>query len=508
MNKRKALINILTSTIFKVIIVIVTIFARSILMRQIGEEATGLFSLYTSIIGFLAIAELGVGTAITFSMYKPIINGDKDTVSALYYLYRKIYLIIFTIILAIGLLLTPLVPLLAKDNTGMFNIYGTYLLFLSAQLITYLYAHKTSFINAYLDNYITTTIHSIGLIIAAILQISVLYVTKNFTYFFVAILVGNIFQWVVTGTVFSKRYKKHINDNKILDKSIKNDVVVKVKALFLHRIGGLLVNTTDSIIISAFIGVSLLGFYSNYVAIMVGMVSVLSLIFTSITSIIGHSFAKNTKDIYLKQFKLIYTINFIVGFVFFLGYYMVIDPLVIILFDNTAFLPRDLVLIITLNYFIQFMRHTTLTFKDASGLFYQDRFKPLVEGVANVILSLILVNFWGIKGVLVATIATNIFITHIVEPHVLFKYGFEKKAKNYYLINYSFIGFFALVLTIIYFIPLYTFSNNYIAILIYGSSSVLFSLILFSIAYISSKKIREQLTPLFRLRKTLTRNTE
>jgi O-antigen/teichoic acid export membrane protein len=253
--------------------------------------------------------------------------------------------------------------------------------------------------------------------------------------------------------------------------------------------------------------VSLLGFYSNYVAIMVGMVSVLSLIFTSITSIIGHSFAKNTKDIYLKQFKLIYTINFIVGFVFFLGYYMVIDPLVIILFDNTAFLPRDLVLIITLNYFIQFMRHTTLTFKDASGLFYQDRFKPLVEGVANVILSLILVNFWGIKGVLVATIATNIFITHIVEPHVLFKYGFEKKAKNYYLINYSFIGFFALVLTIIYFIPLYTFSNNFIAILIYGSSSVLFSLILFSIAYISSKKIREQLTPLFRLRKTHTRNT-
>ena len=174
MNKRKALINILTSTIFKVIIVIVTIFARSILMQQIGEEATGLFSLYTSIIGFLAIAELGVGTAITFSMYKPIVNGEKNIVSALYYLYRKIYLIIFTVILSIGLLLTPFVPMLAKDNTGLFNIYGTYLLFLGAQVVTYLYAHKTSLINAHLDNYVTTTLHSLGLILTSVLQIIVL----------------------------------------------------------------------------------------------------------------------------------------------------------------------------------------------------------------------------------------------------------------------------------------------------------------------------------------------
>lgn len=503
MNKRKALINILTSTIFKVIIVIVTIFARSILMQQIGAEATGLFSLYTSIIGFLSIAELGVGTAITFSMYKPIVNCEKNVVSALYYLYRKIYLIIFTVILSIGLLLTPFVPMLAKDNTGLFNIYGTYLLFLGAQVITYLYAHKTSIINAHLDNYVTTTIHSLGLILTSALQIIVLYITKNFTFFFLAIIAGNVFQWLVTAIIFNKKYKGYINDNKTLDQEIKNDVVVKVKALFLHSIGGLLVNTVDSLIISAIIGVSLLGFYSNYIAIMIGMVSVLSLVFNSIMSIVGHSYVKNTKEVYLSQFNQIYVLNFVIAFIFFFGFFVVIDPLIIILFEEASVISRDIVLIITINYFVQFMRQTTLTFKYASGLFYQDRFKPLIEGIVNLVLSLILVYILGIQGVLIATIITNLFITHTVEPFVLYRYGFESKAKKYYVINYSLMGFFTAFLVGIYFIPLPSFNNHFIDILVLGSGSVLVSILFFGIVCLFSKKARQYVVNLFSFRKLI-----
>ena len=486
MNKRKALINILTSTIFKVIIVIVTIFARSILMQQIGEEATGLFSLYTSIIGFLAIAELGVGTAITFSMYKPIVNGEKNIVSALYYLYRKIYLIIFTVILSIGLLLTPFVPMLAKDNTGLFNIYGTYLLFLGAQVVTYLYAHKTSLINAHLDNYVTTTIHSLGLILTSVLQIIVLHVTKNFTFFFLAIIAGNIFQWLVTAIIFNKKYKGYINYNKTLDQEIKKDVVVKVKALFLHRIGGLLVNTVDSLILCnkghiRFIEIML---QSRLVKWKVSLV-------LSITSIVGHSFAKNTKEVYLSQFKQIYVLNFVIAFIFFFGFFVVIDPLIIILFEEASVLPRDIVLIITINYFVQFMRQATLTFKDASGLFYQDRFKPLVEGIVNLILSLILVYILGIQGVLIATIFTNLFITHTVEPFVLYRYGFESKVKNYYLINYGLMAFFTAFLVGIYYIPLPSFNNHFIDILVLGSGAVLISILFFGIVCLFSKNARQ-----------------
>lgn len=501
MNRRKAFINILTSTIFKVFIVLITIFARSVLMRQIGEEATGLFSLYTSILGFLSIAELGVGTAITFSMYKPIVAGDKNMVSALYFLYKKIYRIIFFVIFAIGILITPLVPLLAKNQTGSYNIYLTYILFLGAQVITYLYGHKTSLINAHLDNYVTTTIHSIGLIVGAALQIFVLLKYKNFDLFFASIIIGNLIQWVLTEVIYKVKYRNLINGQKKIDDDLKKDVIVKVKALFLHRIGGLLVNTGDSIIISTIIGVGILGYYSNYITIVNGMISVLTLVFTSITNIVGHSYAKNSKEVYHKQFIQIYLLNYLIAFVFFLGFFMVIDPLVILLFTEASVLPRDVVFIITISYFVQFMRHATLTFKDAAGLFYYDRFKPLIEGLTNLGLSLLFVFIFGIQGVLIATIITNLAITHTIEPHVLFKYSFQRDKRKYYVVNYFLMLVFLFVTGVMSFVPLPSFESGYLSILVNGVYSLFVSFVSLFLIFSVSKKARIHIRQLFSYRK-------
>lgn len=498
MTKNKALLNVASATIFKILIVLITIVSRSILMKQIGEEATGLFSLYTSIIGFLAIVELGVGTAITFSLYKPIVEQKKDIVSALYFLYRKIYFIIGLIILGLGLILIPFIPFFAKNQTGTFNIYFTFFIFLGAQIVTYFYAHKSSFINAHLDNYVTTIIHSLGLIIAAALQILVLLIFKDFTLFLLSILVGNVFQFVLTNIVFSRKYKNLINDNKVLDSDVKNDVIVKVKALFFHRIGGLIINTVDSLIIGAFIGVEILGFYSNYLSIVVGMISVLTLVFSSLTSIIGHSFAKNSKAVVLGQFKLMYLLNFIIGFVAFLGFFMIINPLIESLFTSASILSKDIVFIITISYFIQFMRHSVLTFKDASGLFYEDRFKPLIEGIVKLILSFIFVTFWGIQGLLISTIITNLMITHTVEPYVLFKYGFSHSPKRHYFVNYLLIIIFSVLIYLLNLVEFPIIHSNLISILIYGSASVLFSIILLIIAISISKSFRNSFLILWR----------
>jgi len=193
----------------------------------------------------------------------------------------------------------------------------------------------------------------------------------------------------------------------------------------------------------------------------------------------------------LSQFKQIYVLNFVIAFIFFFGFFVVIDPLIIILFEEASVLPRDIVLIITINYFVQFMRQATLTFKDASGLFYQDRFKPLVEGIVNLILSLILVYILGIQGVLIATIFTNLFITHTVEPFVLYRYGFESKVKNYYLINYGLMAFFTAFLVGIYYIPLPSFNNHFIDILVLGSGAVLISILFFGIVCLFSKNARQ-----------------
>ena len=163
MDKKKSLLNVIVSIGFKIITMIMVIFVKRILIQVCGNEVNGLNALYLSIIGFLSVAELGVGSAITFCMYKPIVEGDTEKVSALYCLFKKVYTIVACIILVSGLAITPFIHLLAKDYAKLeVDLYGTFILMLLSIVLTYLFASKTALIDAYKNNYLTTTISSTG----------------------------------------------------------------------------------------------------------------------------------------------------------------------------------------------------------------------------------------------------------------------------------------------------------------------------------------------------------
>lgn len=499
MNKRKALINIISSTIFKLLVLIVSIFVRRYLLLNLGEEAVGIFSLFTSIIGVLSIAELGIGTAITFSMYKPIIEEDKDSISSLYFLYKKVYMIIFVVVSIAGLMILPIIPEIAKNNSGNFNIYISYILFLSSTVMTYLYAHKTSFINAHLDNFKTTIVRSVSVIIESTVQILCLIFIKNFSdakifnLFFLIILLSNFSQMIVTNIMFKNQYENKINENRIVKDDLKREVFKKTKAMFFHKIGGLLVNTTDNIIISGFIGITFLGVYTNYITIVTGMSVILALIFTSIVSVLGHSYANNSKESFHRQFSILYTINFIIGIVFFTGFYAVIDDTVLIIFSQSkeSLLSKEVVFIITLNSYIFFMRNSVVVFREASGIFEKDKYRSIIEGILNLILSLILVQYLGVSGVLIATIMTSILITYIIEPRMLYKYIFEEKPNIYYKYSYSSILIFILGIILFDILPITSFENNIYNLLVRGSFSIVISFIIMITIYILDKNFRK-----------------
>ncbi|MDE7464626.1 MAG: hypothetical protein K2M48_06310, partial [Clostridiales bacterium] len=287
-------------------------------------------------------------------------------------------------------------------------------------------------------------------------------------------------QWGITEIVAALKHKKIIRNKQPVDAETKKTVTKNVKAMFMHKIGGVLVNTADSIIISAFIGIIALGGYTNYTTIMVAMTSLLNLCFSPLTSVIGHVFVQEDKSTARKYHSFFHTFNFVLGVVFFLGYYAVIDNLVVIFYGSTDLvLSRPVAFVITLNYFIQFMRQSTLLFRDATGTFYHDRWKPLFEGLLNIGLSIGFVflfkYLWGesfaVVGVIAATIITNIFICHVVEPHVLHKYALETDTRNYYIKNYSYIAIFTAALVALHFCHVGTSSqwtellaNGFIAI--------------------------------------------
>src|SRR5690554_6495165 len=207
MDKKRAVLNITIGFGFKIIVLLLAIISKSFVVRHLGDEVNGLYSLFVSILGFLSVAELGIGSSITFSMYKPIVENDIDSISALFYLFRKFYLIVFTIMIVVGLLITPMLPYLAKGSSGEVNIYITYLIFLVSVSITYLFGYKTSLINAYKDNYITTSVTSITLIIEGILQIIVIMVTKSFLLFLLVRILSQLLNGIVTEIVYRLKYK-------------------------------------------------------------------------------------------------------------------------------------------------------------------------------------------------------------------------------------------------------------------------------------------------------------
>ena len=488
MDKKRGLKNVVVAIAFKVVLAVFAIVERRFIIELLGNEVNGLYSLYGSIIGFLSVAELGVGSAITYCMYKPIVDGDINTVSALYNLFRRVYYIIGLIILVAGVIVVPFLPQLAKDYRDINqNIPLTYLIMLLSVVLTYAYSSRTSLLNAYKNNYITTTIHSVGMILQYTIQIIALFVTHSFAAYLFCRIIAVVVQWIATQLIADKKCSAVINCKaSVLGEGVKADVIKNVRAMFMHKIGAILVNTIDSLIISAFIGVVILGKYSNYTTIMTSLMSILSLIFTSLTSVVGHACVNENKKQIQRYYNFFFAFNTSIAVIFFLGYYAIIDDLIVLLYGQNLVMERSISFVITLNYFIQFLRRSTILFREASGTFYYDRYKPLFEGLSNLVFSILFVNWFGVTGVIAATIMTNLLICHIVEPRVFFKYYLKDSAKKHYIENYSYIVVFSVVLLLYDCVRLH-FDSYVVSVLVNGFISIGISAVLCLLIYLVNK---------------------
>ena len=453
MDERRSILNISVSIVSRIVLLAAALYVRRLLIQYLGNDVNGLNSLYADIIGMLAVAELGVGSAIIFSMYSPIVKKETHQVAALYRLYRKLYRIIGTVIFVMGLAVMPFLPMLISDYGELHvNVYITFLLTLVSVVLSYLYSAKTSLIEAHKNNYITTGILTCSRLIRYGLQIAVILLWSSYTAFILCQVIETLVIWALTEIVVRAKYGDIIGLHENVDPEIRHVIWRNVKAMFMHKIGTLLVNTVDSVVISSFIGVVMLGKYANYTLIAGTVSSVIALFFTPLVSVIGQFCATGDKREIERYFNHFYSLNYILGFIFFLGYYAVIDNVVTMCFGGGLVLSRTIGSIIALNCFVQYMRSAALLFRDSTGTFYNDRWKPLAEGVSNLALSLIFVNIFPednrVAGVVVATIITNLLICHIVEPYVIFHNVFGHSPRRYCLRNYAYIALFAVCLCV------------------------------------------------------------
>ena len=233
---------------------------RTVLIYTMGAEYLGLNGLFTNILSFLNLAELGIGSAIVFSMYKPIADGDIEKVKALQQLYKKFYSIIFIVILVIGLTLLPFLDVLIKGDVSVdINIYLLYLMYLANTLISYISAHKRSLLFAYQRNDIENKIKTFCLFGMTLFQILILIAFKNYYFYFIIDIVFTFIECRWIKSAANKLYPNINGKSQALDTQTKKEVSKNVAALSLHKLGGAVVFSTDNILISSIAGRVVLG---------------------------------------------------------------------------------------------------------------------------------------------------------------------------------------------------------------------------------------------------------
>lgn len=434
LRKENSIRNVAVNVVCQAASILMSFLCRTVFIRTLGEQYLGIDGLFGNILSLLAIAELGIGQTIVYHLYEPLARNDRKKLGALMTLFKKTYRVIGAVIGAAGLLLTPFYHYFVDQSIKIPNLTLIYLLYVFNSVITYFYSSQQCIITADQKGYVCTLYRYGFCIVQNIAQIAVLLKTRNFILYFVLQIAfsfcTNYFLARKAGKMypFVKRYEREK-----LSEPDKADIKKNVKAMFMHRIGGVVVNGTDSLVISKIFGVATVGFYSNYYMITSKLNDFTSQIFSGITASVGNLGAVEDER---KSYRIFRVTNF-AGFWIFsfcsICLFCLFNPFIELWAGAKMLLPMNVVLFIVLNFFATGMRQAVLTFKNSFGLFWYDRYNAVAEALVNLLVSIVLARQIGLAGVLAGTLVSTLTTDLWVEPLVLFRHGFHRSVKPYFL---------------------------------------------------------------------------
>lgn len=429
--------------------------ARIVFLQILTAEYLGINGLFSNILSMLSLMELGVGSAMTFSLYKPLAENNKEKVKSLMLLYKKAYIIIGILILIIGVAITPLLPYFIDEMPNISeNINLIYILFVVNTSISYFYTYKRSLIISDQRRYIATAYRYGFYFFLNVAQIIVLYITRNYIWYLVTQIIFTFMENVTLSIKADKMYPylKEKSAEK-LEKADTDKIKKNVIAMIGHKIGGIVVNGTDNILLSKFVGIVEVGIYSNYYLIINALNIVLGQVFTAITASVGNLVATTEKEKVYDIFKKTFFLNFwLYGFSS-ICLLVLFNNFITIWLGNEYLFTMDIVLVLVINFYITGMRKAVLTFRDATGLYWEDRYKPFAESIINLVFSIILAKAFGTIGVFIGTFISTMTTCFWVEPYILYKYEFKLGISQYikkyiiYTILTIIVGFITVILS-------------------------------------------------------------
>lgn len=460
MRTKNSIKNTIVSFSSNLLTIVIGLIAQGIFIKILGSEYLGINGLFSNIISMLGIVELGVGSAIIYHLYKPIVEEDIKKVKALMNFYKKCYTIIALIILTIGLMITPYLNLFIEEVTIDINISLVYILFIIEIVCSYLLSYKRSIINANQKNYLVNFIHIGYLVILNILEIIILALTKNYYLYLGIKIVMRILENVGVTLLANKLYPYLKNNNEKLDEKTKKDIFQKVKALFFHKVGGFIVLGTDNIIISKFIGIIEVGLYSNYYMIIDAIEKLFGQVIRVITPSVGNMLVKESAEKSFEIFKRVRFLNFWIATFSGISLLVVMNSFITVWIGSKYLLATCVLIVLVLNYYAKSMRSCHMIFKEAAGIYYEDRYIPLLESVLNIVASLILLKYFGLAGIFMGTIISSLALYCISYPKYVYKKLFNRSYLNYTKETLGYLSIFLVLAVITYKISRLIVINN------------------------------------------------
>lgn len=503
---RNSVRNAFFSSFTQIVNLLSSYILRFVFVRTLSTEYLGVNGLFTNILTVFSLADLGLGSAIVYSMYKPIAENNKEKIKSYMDFYKKAYRIIALVILTIGLIMLPNLSFFINGKRNIPNINLIFLLYLLDSVFSYLCAYKVSILNATQKNYIYNIYQTIGKIISSILMILALIITKNFILYLSIQVSFKLIVNIGVSLKANKMYPYLTEKNITPITSVERKSIFKsVYGLFCNQIGNVIINGTDNIIISKYISLMAVGLYSNYSMIINALSNFVGQLFNSIIASVGNFGAMKNKEETKKLFDKINFINFIIASFCTVELAACLDTFIELSFGERYLMDIFTVTILIINFYILSMRNVVGTFKYALGIFWEDKYSTLARAIINLVVSIILAKKVGIVGVFIGTVISDLLTTFWYQPYILYKNGFKKSVSKYFIdyIKYALVTLDEV--TIIFVIKKYIIFNNLFAELIF---EVLCGFVIFAtITYLLFKN-NEYFVDLFKIIKSKLRKKE
>ena len=410
MRTKKSIINTIFGIVSKLLTLIIQFIIRVIFIKYLKNEFLGYEGLFTNILGVLSLVDLGLGTAISFSLFKPINESNNYKISAIMNLYKKIYISLGFLILILSICVTPFMNCFIKG--GMIDINYIRLCFIAYSascVITYFFGYNRTLIFAYQNNYLINIIDLLSLIIGSVGQICVLYLFKSYFLFIVVKFVYLLISNVIISRVAEKKCFYYKEKNAKLTHKDKLELIMKVKDLAITNICGVGIQSTDNIIISSIVGITSLSLYSNYSMLIMGVTSLINSIADGITASVGDLIAENNSKSIKNNFNFITIFYFLISFSCSLIFYNVCQPFISIWIGNSYVLSNIEVTVLSVNMYLVFLMKPLSIFLNLSGLYSEYKKNVFIAMCLNLFFSILFALKFGMIGVFLGTTFSYVY---------------------------------------------------------------------------------------------------